>query len=699
MNYVCLNVQINFHSPNSRSTCYPEGMEQRFSSDAVFQSLKDQHPGLSHDSGYGELLHCSKLEPLELKCDVSNPFSFDCSCEMSKEKLPQNYALTGSASSNSATPKKDRRSTKDTERSPRKDMKKENSYSSGCCETPKTYKKDSSLRRRLLVSRAATDGKMGNTKASDSWLCSSSDDPRLKDHFGGNFDSPDSRLFEALATSTLKNEVSLFCRKRRLLFSQVITSTLEDEKTKPTHPSASEAEVTKLLASQGDLSERIISFPHHLAPECLETPRQSKFTPSAKENFQTPVRDLAMNLSTDLGILSTPSLSPISKLDTSASEDSGFSSLGLDKSRDSTVDHDGSFQELLQQSATRGNETLRVTEARRRSRLERQRRLSTLKEGGSQSEEDRRLANSSCSHVEVQLGQQKGLTTEEDDELFLEKTPLGTTTVKLEDLSLTPALQMVYAMCQRNARRLPEQTSLEELLRSSEGSHAFKTTLPLAGLIGRNMGLERLDILSELKGRNLRHVLAMIFNLLSPEDIYRFGQVSDIWDEIILQDKATNRRRRSYLKDLKKAQELGGAAHVSDAETRLNLQCRSALRSVQAQSKTPSTRTPTLGNGTFTPVQHKAHSASKLDRYLQVAKTLFNDECLKPCPRCQHPARCHSVKREGVCSREDCGFQFCTGCLCAYHGSKECGSWSAKRRSQKEVLPGSAQSKRNLRRL
>ena len=83
----------------------------------------------------------------------------------------------------------------------------------------------------------------------------------------------------------------------------------------------------------------------------------------------------------------------------------------------------------------------------------------------------------------------------------------------------------------------------------------------------------------------------------------------------------------------------------------------------------------------------------------KVAKTLFNDESLKACPRCQHPARCHSVKREGVCSTADCGFQFCTACLCAFHGSKDCESLSAHRRMKKDVLPGSAQSKRNLRRL
>ncbi|MEQ2272428.1 hypothetical protein XENORESO_021787, partial [Xenotaenia resolanae] len=72
-----------------------------------------------------------------------------------------------------------------------------------------------------------------------------------------------------------------------------------------------------------------------------------------------------------------------------------------------------------------------------------------------------------------------------------------------------------------------------------------------------------------------------------------------------------------------------------------------------------------------------------------VAKTLFSDQSLRPCPRCQHPARCHSVKSEGVCSRGDCGFQFCILCLCAFHGSKECGSQSAGRRKKDKLLPGS----------
>ncbi|MBN3298663.1 FBX43 protein, partial [Amia calva] len=500
-----------------------------------------------------------------------------------------------------------------------------------------------------------------------------------EDYSSEGYDSPDNKCFEALATSTLKaEELASSCRKRRLMFSQMRTSTLEDEKKTSIQPP--ECSIKELLGTQGDLDESIISCfsDEHLASETLETPRH---------------------------FLSTPSLTPIIKLDTSTTEDSGFNSIGLDKSNDSFVDHDGSFQEMVQ--PVRRKETPKVLDVKRKSRLERLRRLSTLREGGSQSEEEANVVGSSTEDIKLNFKCQTFIS--EDDELFLNETQNDEGILNLEDFSRTPALQAVHAMCQRSARKLPEQISLEDLLGISEGSEPFRTTMPLEGLIGRKMGLKKLDILAELNRRNLRHVLAIILHLLSSEDIYRFGQVSDVWDTIIFQNKIIQRRRQLYLKDLKIAEQ-GSVAHVLDAETRLNLQSRSALKSVQAQAKTPIT--PGSNSWPFTQAGSKSVRSSKQDDFLkdtnyyfvftltlQVAKTLFNDESLRPCPRCQSPAKCHPVKKQGVCSREDCAFDFCMECLCAFHGSKECGSRSGKRRPKKEVLPGSAQSKRNLKRL
>lgn len=247
-------------------------------------------------------------------------------------------------------------------------------------------------------------------------------------------------------------------------------------------------------------------------------------------------------------------------------EDSGFSSLTLDKSQDSSVDHDGSFQELLL-SASRGNcKTPNLAEAKRRSRLQRQHRLSTLKEGGSQSEEDltdrkhehqrhsrskedevfsdgatpRRVLSLKCGNTMTS----DGLASAKQDYA----TPLRVTTTKPENmtpfstapanpdvtplrttpvnLSLTPALQLVHAICQQNAQMFAGQSpSLKEQLKSTsalaETPVAFRTTMPLSGLIGRKMGLGKVDILTELKKRNLRHILGVILSHLTAESIYR----------------------------------------------------------------------------------------------------------------------------------------------------------------------------------
>lgn len=248
-------------------------------------------------------------------------------------------------------------------------------------------------------------------------------------------------------------------------------------------------------------------------------------------------------------------------------EDSGFSSLTLDKSEDSPVDYDGSFQELLL-SASRGQcETPNLAESKRRSRLYRQHRLSTLKEGGSQSEDDVADKNLRHSHqipshckdddVFAELATPHGIFSGTDvdrtaDSLApgqqLYTTPLGAITAKLENvtlhstsakpdetphrrtavhLALTPALQLVHAMCQQNAQMFAGQSpSLKEQLKFTAALTKtpvmFRTSMPLAGLIGRKMGLEKVDILTELKKRDLRHVLAAIFNELTAESVYRW---------------------------------------------------------------------------------------------------------------------------------------------------------------------------------
>ncbi|KAM3873487.1 F-box only protein 43 [Diretmus argenteus] len=701
------------------------------------KSCKDQH--CSSDSGYSSLFHSPRrYDP----CRSLDEFP---------ETPKENFQL-------SVTPKKER--TKESVRFLDKDFRGVQQPSTvGWCETPQVCKRDAALRRRLLMSKSATDVKTDNTRSSSCTKRTDSSSAVRSDHcFKALFDSPDTGVLGALASSTLKCEpdAQLSTRKRRLFF-QVRTSTLENDKHNPGGLFGFER---KVLLSDADLDESIISSEHLTDETCL-----SNFLPVlSKESSPTSVDSEAANLCESLSVLSTPSSTHTPNRSMSA--DSGFSSLTLDKSQDSLVDHDGSFQELLHpSSASSGNcETPHPAAIKRRSRLQRQHRLSTLQEGGSQSEED--VRNISRAHTGSDVTDRKrehfhqSQSLSKEDEVFVidnvtplrahsvklgtSTTPVGVTATKQDyvtplrmtaarldnvtplgpapanpdvtplrmtqvNLSLTPALQLVHAMCQQRARSFVDQSpSLEEQLKSAaalaETPVTFRTTMPLAGLIGRKMGLRKVDVLTELKKRNLRHILAVILCHLSSEDVYRFGQVCKSWNEIIQQDKQARYRRRLHLNELQTSLELGGAVHVPDAETRLTLVKRSVLRSVQAQARTSSYCTPQSAKGTLTPSQHSAShpgsSSSKRDKFLQVAKTLFNDECLKSCPRCQHPARCHSVKREGVCSRDDCGFQFCTDCLCDFHGSRECGSRSVDRCKKKNIhLPGSAQSKRNLRRL
>ncbi|KAG7255994.1 hypothetical protein CRUP_008174 [Coryphaenoides rupestris] len=651
------------------------------------RSKKLPYGGSFSDSGFSDVLSCSgktdaaKHGPCRFLSSESEDYR-----DTPKENL-------------SVTPKKERPT--ETPRLPEKDLRRAQQQSPavvGWCETPKVSRKKEgpSLRRRLLMCnvKPVADGKTDPPGTP----CTKAPEPSLrfetKARFSsGSSDSPDS-LFGSLSSSTLRPELGcrspLSTRKRRLFFAQVKTSTHE-------YVRGGDAQRIASLSSEVYLNDSIVSSGHG-----LETPRLDRFLPALERDAcKTPVNVVsAASPCHGLCVLNTPSaLTPTHVR--SLSEDSGFGSVAHDKSHDSLGDHNGSFQELLPPPTlwgprAGGEALLHLSDGKRRSRFQRQQRLSTLREGGSQSEEDSRSAahaasganrlsqcDSPCKADDVFLvaattpsnstGLKIGnrmtplgrIAAKQDTAtpLHMAKketptrvgaagrnnnanaaTPLHTTPVGLESLSLTPALQLVQAMCLRKASlMLGQSPSFELELRSVvslvETPVAVRTCMPLAGLIGKKMGQS-------------------------------------------------------------------GVVHVTDAETRLALTKRAVLGTIQAQSRSLSYGTPQSAKGTVTPSQlNTSHSgggssSSKREKFLQVAKTLFSDECLKSCPRCQHPAKCHPVKKEGLCSRGDCGFAFCTDCMCDFHGARDCLSRSAGRHGRRDVVvPGSAQSKRNLRRL
>ncbi|XP_068937281.1 F-box only protein 43 [Petaurus breviceps papuanus] len=569
------------------------------------------------------------------------------------------------------------------------------------CETPKVTRKKTFFRRRLNITITSRE----DTEQFDKQNCSLGSCTRsppvsqpliLEERASKRtLGSPRKTIFNPVATSTLKaDEAPSNGQKLRLSFSQHKTSTIDDSKS-----DCSLFEVDCISPIQGssctdaftnDFGDSILSINGETTvPELLGSSCEA-LCEANEDIFVTPISNLVANIK-------FCGYSPVEVIENiSTPKDSGFNSLGLDKSQDSFSDHEGSFQELYQKSLGTGR-TLGTK--RKPKNLGRMRRLSTLREQSSQSEteEDKPFVNSG---FKAKIAASSGISPNEEIDNNSGDSILG-----LKDLSKTPALQLVHEIITKNKRKRFQQTSIQSHLNNVEGGEVSLLEYVLAGLIGKKMGLEKLDILTELKFRNLKHILAMVLDALTVENLCSVWRVSKNWREIVVQDKKANQRRKVYIQQLK-ADSRGNILCVEDAATRLNLLNRSALRSVQAQARTPGSQkeevsTPSPWGQVLTPKEccSATQLPSKQEEYVKVAKTLFIDEALKPCPRCQSPAKYQPVKKRGLCSRESCGFDFCVLCLCTYHGAEECSNRSAKPRNKRDALPGSAQSKRNLKRL
>ncbi|XP_069477535.1 F-box only protein 43 isoform X2 [Ambystoma mexicanum] len=581
------------------------------------------------------------------------------------------------------------------------DRKEAKENSAVLCETPKVTNKNVCLRRRLLMSKTSsnvsfeyfdTPGELNCRNRNKKPSCHV---PDIKQSLLNSFDDSSIDIeYKPIATSTLKTEEPVVCQKRRLAFAQQRTSTVDDSKSDLRL--IAECKSAVQLNIHGDDTDLDSQRFNDVISDgnIMKTPEYSKLSETIDEEFLTPIGNLAAHFNFSLSNFNSPPVvKEINLDDSSTREDSAFSSLSLDKSQDST-DQDDSFQELQKQ-----NETPRglYTKSRQRT-LERSKRLSTLSECGSQSEAE---DNSEIEHINLQykLSEIRDSVNEELELCLSEKDHDGSV-LKIDDLLGTPALRIVHEMLVRSKRKRPEETTVQDLLVHTEGAEMSTSETILTRLIGRKMGLEKVDILKELKCRNLKHVLAIILDAINVESICSIWKVSRNWQDIVLQDKRANRRRKLYMKELKAETERGHLLSVEDAATRLQLLNRSALKSVQPQAKSVF-QTPTFCKGILTPTNCSPSpwSCSKQEEYVKVAKTLFADEALKPCPRCQFPAKYQPMKKRGICSRQDCAFDFCILCLCSFHGSKDCSSSSVKRLNGKDALPGSAQSKRNLRRL
>jgi hypothetical protein len=72
-------------------------------------------------------------------------------------------------------------------------------------------------------------------------------------------------------------------------------------------------------------------------------------------------------------------------------------------------------------------------------------------------------------------------------------------------------------------------------------------------LIGRHMGVEQVDILSELNSRSMTNVTDQIMRYMSVNDHVRMAGVSTQWRNIVKQNNRVNRDRVKFIKSKKAA--------------------------------------------------------------------------------------------------------------------------------------------------
>ncbi|XP_060627678.2 F-box only protein 43 [Anolis sagrei] len=658
------------------------------SNNTSFFSFKDSgSPSIFYDSGYNE----------SLKDQSFNYAEAEHKREQNDKGLPEYFKHAHSSSSCASVPSpiENKHITLLSER-------KEASIYTNYSETPRIAKKELSIRRRLLVSKAASAGALacaerqlspsGNSRKKTCSSHSLSFDERISKCA---LDSPRDKNYQPLATSTLKSEETISGSQRlRLAFSQQRTSTIDD--SKPNVSLLPEPSCLSPIQPQCSTGTHSYFFDSALqsfhgkntCSELIGTP-QCSLSGTNDDKSITPINSLVEEFHLTIAEINTPPVTEIGNLSLLTPDSISYKALTCDKSEESSSEHDGSFQELRKCSEPSST----VKSKRKLRKLQRSRRLSTLSECGSQSEKEEHDSTSSNSKCDLKIS---AGDSNEDSDLVFSVNDNRSMVPNPENLSKTPTLQLIHTLFMQSRSKKKEET---ELLKNIGGLDISLLKCVVAQLIGKKMGVEKLDILTELRDRHLKHVLTMILDIVTVESLCSMWNVSQNWREIIVLDKHANRRRKFYIKQLRTTTKKN-ISNAEDAATRL-MMTRLALRPVQAQGKSPALKTQPVLNKSLTPQGCSSilQSTSKHEAYIKVAQTLFIGEALKPCPKCQSPAKYESVKKRGLCSREDCAFDFCSLCLCDFHGSRDCSTSSSKWQNTKYALAGSAKSKRNLKRL
>ncbi|XP_061693701.1 F-box only protein 5 [Syngnathoides biaculeatus] len=282
-------------------------------------------------------------------------------------------------------------------------------------------------------------------------------------------------------------------------------------------------------------------------------------------------------------------------------------------------------------------------------------------------------------------------------------------------LSSTPAEQH----CEPNLPiRKFQQAVCQELSKSYSKNKRYDWSVvsevakdyQLHQVIGGGMGSDFVDVFASLLSKNMRNILANILALLGDMDLISCKKVSRTWRKIVREDGAALRRCRQAEKTL---QESLSYAKVKTCDLTRNAAgsrvVMSCIQKVASPRPPSSSSSASTGGGVnrraAAPAQkHDGKSQSRFNEYRQAAGTLKQDESLRRCRECGSPATHSDKSQRATCTRPSCKFDFCTLCQEAFHGSAPCRVACCTTRlpaprSSYSVLPGSARSKRNVRRL
>ncbi|XP_049591890.1 F-box only protein 5 [Syngnathus scovelli] len=279
---------------------------------------------------------------------------------------------------------------------------------------------------------------------------------------------------------------------------------------------------------------------------------------------------------------------------------------------------------------------------------------------------------------------------------------LSSTPLDHYDSTNLPIVKFQQAACQELAKSYSKNKRYDWSVISKVAEDHL-----LHQVIGGRMGLEFVDVFSSLLSKNMRIILANILALLGDMDLISCKKVSRTWRKIIREDSAALQRCRQAEKVLQES--LSSVTLKSSGLTRDAVVSRMVLSCVQkvASPNTPSSATASSVSRRNATVQRNNQSNSQCSRfneYLQAASTLKQHQSLRSCRQCGSPATHSPDAQRATCMRPSCQFDFCTRCQEAFHGSTPCRVVQCRSRfspsgSSQSLLPGSAQSKRNIRRL